>query len=254
MNMDYSFEPKILAFLCNWCSYAGADLAGVSRFQYPPNIRVIRTMCSGRVDPVHVIEGLKSGFDAVFVFGCHFGDCHYLEGNYHTARRMQLVGQMLEIAGLGKNRLQLRWVSAAEGQIFADTVTELTELVRGLGALRGSRWQLPLAAVQRALNSSQLRWLLGVDRQMTEKANVYGDRLDAANFQELLRRCAQQEYEKALLVEALQEGPQTVRQMAMKTGLPVYCVSQRLNDLERTGQADLLAYEGSSPKFTLLSA
>jgi hypothetical protein len=108
--------------------------------------------------------------------------------------------------------------------------------------------------VQRALNSPQLRWLLGVDRQMTEKANVYGERLDTADFQELLGRCAQQEYEKALLVEALQEGPQTVRQMAMKTGLPVYCVSRRLNDLERTGVADLLAYEGSSPKFTLLSA
>src|SRR5512135_481918 len=79
-NMSESFEPKILAFLCNWCSYAGADLAGVSRFQYPPNIRVMRTMCSGRIDPVYIIEGLKNGFDAVVVFGCHIGDCHYLDG------------------------------------------------------------------------------------------------------------------------------------------------------------------------------
>ncbi len=252
--MDYSFEPKILAFLCNWCSYAGADLAGVSRFQYPPNIRVIRTMCSGRVDPVHVIEGLKSGFDGVFVFGCHFGDCHYLEGNYYTARRMQLVGRLLDIAGVGRDRLQLRWVSAAEGQLFADYVTELTELLRGLGPLRLSRWRLPLAAVQRALNSPQLRWLMGVDRQLTEKETVYGDRLEAGEFQNVLDRCARQEYEKALLVEVLQEGPQTVRQMADKTGLPVYCVSQRLNELERTGQADLLGFEGTTPKFTLLSA
>lgn len=252
--MDHIFEPKILAFLCNWCSYAGADLAGVSRFQYPPNIRVIRTMCSGRVDPTHVIEGLKSGFDSVFVFGCHFGDCHYLEGNYYTARRMQLVGQMLDLAGIGKDRLQLRWVSAAEGQLFADYVTELTELTRELGPLRASRLQLPLAAVQRALNSPQLRWLLGMDRQLTEKQNVYEQRLDPVSFQELVQQCAQQEYQKALLVEALQDGPKTVRQMATATGLPVYCVSLRLNDLERSGQADLLEYEGTSPKFTIMAA
>ncbi|WP_449244170.1 hydrogenase iron-sulfur subunit [Desulfobacca acetoxidans] len=252
--MDHIFEPKILAFLCNWCSYAGADLAGVSRFQYPTNIRVIRTMCSGRVDPVHVIEGLKSGFDGVFVFGCHFGDCHYLEGNYHTARRMQLVGQMLDIAGIGKNRLQLRWVSAAEGQLFADYVTELTELIREMGPLRASRFQLSLAAVQRAMHSSQLRWLLGMDRFLTEKKNVYDQQLNPVDFQDLLQQCAEQEYQKALLVEALQEGPQTVRQMAKITGLPVYCVSRRLNDLERTGLVDLQAYEGTSPTFTLLTA
>jgi len=252
--MDHIFEPKILTFLCNWCSYAGADLAGVSRFQYPPNIRVIRTMCSGRVDPTQVIEGLRSGFDSVFVFGCHFGDCHYLEGNYHTARRMQLVRQLLELAGIGPDRLQLRWVSAAEGQLFADYVTELTELTRELGPLRASRWQLPLAAVQRACNSSRLRWLLGMDRQLTEKQNVYDQRLDAEAFQDLLRQCAEQEYQQALLVEALQDGPKTVRQMATMTGLPVYRVSLRLNDLERTGQADLLEYEGTSPKFRLMAA
>lgn len=252
--MDYLFEPNILTFLCNWCSYAGADLAGVSRFQYPPNIRVIRTMCSGRVDPVHVIEGLKSGFDGVLVFGCHFGDCHYLEGNFHTARRMKLVEWLLDIAGIGKDRLHLRWVSAAEGQMFADYVTELTEITRSLGPLRAESLRLPLAAAQRALNAPQLRWLLGVDRQLTEKENVYGERIDPSNFQDLLQRCAEREYQKALLVEALQEGPRTVRQMAESTGLPVYCVSQRLNDLERTGQADLFKYEGASPVFTLLTA
>lgn len=248
------FEPKILAFLCNWCSYAGADLAGVSRLQYPSNIRVIRTMCSGRVDPVHVLEGLRSGFDSVFVFGCHIGDCHYLEGNLHTAKRMQLVSQLLDISGVGKDRLQLRWVSAAEGQLFAEYVTELTELTRELGPLRPSQFRLPLAAVERALQSPQLRWLLGIDRQLTERENVYQQRLDPVAFQDLLRRCAEQEYQKALLVETLREGPKTVRQMAAATGLPVYCVSLRLNDLERTGQADLLEYEGTSPKFTIMAA
>lgn len=251
--MAEKFEPKILAFLCNWCSYAGADLAGVSRFQYPPNIRVVRTMCSGRVDPVHVVEGLRSGFDGVFVFGCHFGDCHYLEGNYYTARRMALVSYLLDLSGVGKDRLHLRWVSAAEGQLFAEYVRELTEVIRNLGPLDGDKVKMALAAVERVLNSPQIRWYLGISRHLTEKTNVYGERLDNEAFQKALEERARQEYEKALLVEALLDGPKTVRQMAERTGLPVYQVSLRLNELERTGVADLLGFEGTTPKFTLVA-
>jgi F420-non-reducing hydrogenase iron-sulfur subunit len=128
-----NFEPKILAFLCNWCSYAGADLAGVSRFQYPPSIRVIRVMCSARVDPMYVMKALLNGIDGVFIGGCHPGECHYLRGNYYTRRRAAMLGKLLEVLGLEPERLRLKWVSASEGTIFAEAVKDFTQTIRSLG-------------------------------------------------------------------------------------------------------------------------
>lgn len=127
------FKPNILGFLCNWCSYAGADLAGVSRFQYPANIRAIRVMCSARVDPIFVLKALMSGIDGVLVSGCHPGDCHYMRGNYYTRRRMAALGKLLKVVGLEPERLRLEWVSASEGGKFAQMVNEFTETVKGLG-------------------------------------------------------------------------------------------------------------------------
>jgi len=127
------FEPKILGFLCNWCSYAGADLAGVSRFQYPPNIRVIRVMCSARVDPIYVMKALLSGADGVLIGGCHPGDCHYVDGNYYTRRRTTMLKRLLEILGLEPERVRLEWISASEGTIFAETIRDFTEEIRKLG-------------------------------------------------------------------------------------------------------------------------
>ncbi len=128
-----TFEPKILGFLCNWCSYAGADLAGVSRFQYPPNIRIIRVMCSARVNPAFVLKALLSGIDGVLVGGCHPGDCHYIKGNYYTRRRMTALRRLLKIVGLEPDRVRLEWVSASEGMRFAQVVREFTETIKGLG-------------------------------------------------------------------------------------------------------------------------
>jgi len=127
------FEPKILAFCCNWCAYAGADLAGVSRLQYPPNIRIIRVMCSGRVDPEFVLKAFALGADGVLVLGCHPGDCHYLSGNYKTMRRVLLTKRLLEQFGMEQERLKLEWVSAAEGARFAQVVTDFTSRVKELG-------------------------------------------------------------------------------------------------------------------------
>jgi len=131
--MANSFEPKILAFLCNWCSYAGADLAGVSRLQYPPNIRVIRVMCSGTVSPHHLIHAFQKGADGVLVAGCHIGDCHYLKGNYMTLKRITFVEELLRFAGYDPARLHLEWISAAEGIKFAETVRAFTAEIRSLG-------------------------------------------------------------------------------------------------------------------------
>jgi len=131
------FEPKILVFCCNWCSYAGADLAGVSRFQYPPNIRVIRVMCSGRVDPSFVLKALKNGADGVLVSGCHIGDCHYISGNEYTEERFERLHNILiKQLGIDENRVRLEWVSASEGKRFADLITEFTNNIKKLGPLK----------------------------------------------------------------------------------------------------------------------
>jgi len=129
-------EPKIVAFLCNWCSYAGADLAGISRIQYPASIRVIRVPCSGRVDPFHILGALQGGADGVLVSGCHPGDCHYLTGNYVARRRFAVLNDLLEFAGIDPGRVSFSWVSAAEGERFAEVVREVTERVRSLGPNR----------------------------------------------------------------------------------------------------------------------
>ena len=128
-----SFEPNIVAFTCNWCSYGGADLAGISRIQYPPNASVIRLMCSGRVDPLMVLEAFKKGADGVMISGCHLGDCHYSDGNYRTRVRYQALEVAMEQMGLHPERLKLLWASASEGQKWADGITEMTEQIRKLG-------------------------------------------------------------------------------------------------------------------------
>lgn len=126
-------EPKIVGFLCNWCTYAGADLAGTSRIQYPPNMRPIRVMCSAAVDSVYILRALLGGADGVFLGGCHPGDCHYVSGNYKTRRRIVLFNSIMRSLGLDEDRVLLRWISAAEGKRFADTVTEFTEKLRKKG-------------------------------------------------------------------------------------------------------------------------
>lgn len=127
------FEPRIIAFLCNWCSYAGADLAGISRIQYPTNVRVIRVMCSGRIDPTFVVRALADGADGVIIGGCHPGDCHYLDGNHRAMRRYHLLMKLLEQFGVEKERVKLAWISAGEGDKFAQVIKEMTETVRKLG-------------------------------------------------------------------------------------------------------------------------
>ncbi len=131
--MSDDFEPKIVAFLCNWCSYAGADLAGTSRFQYPPNIRVIRVMCSGRVNPMFVSRALVEGADGVLISGCHPGECHYEKGNIIAKRRFELMHELLDFMGLDPGRFQVSWVSASEGVKFQDVVTRFVDQVKELG-------------------------------------------------------------------------------------------------------------------------
>ena len=131
------FKPNILCFCCSWCSYAGADLAGVSRFQYPPTIRIVRVMCSGRVDPAFILEAFKDGIDGVLVTGCHIGDCHYLKGNEYAKERIERYQKVLKMMGLEK-RFKLEWVSASEGKRFSDLITEFTNEIKELGPLKNN--------------------------------------------------------------------------------------------------------------------
>jgi F420-non-reducing hydrogenase iron-sulfur subunit len=129
------FEPVIIGFTCNWCSYRAADMAGTARMKYPPNIRLIRLMCSGRLDPTFVLKAFASGADGVMVSGCHPGDCHYVDQNYKALRRYHLLVRTLEQLGIERERLNLTWASAGEGAIFADAIASFTEQVRSLGPL-----------------------------------------------------------------------------------------------------------------------
>jgi len=128
-----NYKPKVIGFLCNWCSYAGADVAGTSRMAYPPNIRVIRVPCSGRVDPLFVLKCFQNGADGVLISGCHPGDCHYTDGNYHARRRFALLRDFLDYLGIDKKRLRVEWVSASEGQRFAEMVSDFTAELTKLG-------------------------------------------------------------------------------------------------------------------------
>jgi len=128
-----SYEPTIVAFLCNWCSYTGADLAGTSRMKYAHNVNIIRVMCSGRVDPTFILKAFREGADGVLICGCHPGDCHYHEGNYKCLRRYHLLQKYLQQMGLEEDRLRLEWISASEGKQFAELVDSYTERVKSLG-------------------------------------------------------------------------------------------------------------------------
>lgn len=130
------FEPKIVGFLCNWCSYSGADLAGVSRIQSAPNVRIIRTMCSGRVDPSFIMKAFLLGADGVLVAGCHFGDCHYLEGNFKTMRRIEMLKMSMMHFGIDEKRLRLEWISASEAEKYAKVSFEFTDQLKQLGPLK----------------------------------------------------------------------------------------------------------------------
>ena len=145
---DEQFEPKIVGFLCRWCSYTGADLAGTSRMQYPASLAAIRVMCSGRVDPTFVVKALADGADGVLIAGCHPGDCHYLEGNYKAMRRYPLLLNLLDQFGIERERVRLEWISASEGEQFAAVVKDMTEQLRALGPLD---WDGRKAALSEAI-------------------------------------------------------------------------------------------------------
>jgi F420-non-reducing hydrogenase iron-sulfur subunit len=167
---------------------------------------------------------------------------------------MEVVEQLMSLSGIGVDRVKLRWVSAAEGQLFANLVKELSQVMQAMGPFDLDRCRLPLAAVEGALNTPRLRWLMGMERQLVEHENVYHSKIDEADYKQLLKVATEEEYQKALILEVLKEGPQSVREISGKSGLPVYTISILLSEIEKAGQIDLHGYEGTTPKFVRLAA
>jgi coenzyme F420-reducing hydrogenase delta subunit len=146
MEDSTMFEPRIVAFVCNWCTYTGADLAGTSRLPMATNVRIVRLPCTGRIDPLFVIKAFERGADGVIVSGCHPGDCHYAEGNYHARRRFRLFKELMDFTGIDSQRVTFSWVSASQGQKWADVVNSTTQRVRDLGPFEdypgSERWEV----------------------------------------------------------------------------------------------------------------
>ncbi len=246
------FEPKILGFLCNWCSYAGADLAGVSRVQYPPNIRVIRVMCSGRVDPHFIFKAFEMGIDGVAVLGCHIGDCHYQSGNHQAEKKIELTSQALKEVGLQPERLQLDWVSAAEGQRFGQLITSFTDKIRELGPISDiPDYQNKAKLGGNIVGVTRLRWLVGKEYEIFEKGNVYKEEIDQDEYKNIMWQNIEFEFKKELICSALAEEPRMVRDIAEELALPNKLVFDYITEMENEGRIHLVDFDGNLPRYRL---
>jgi len=177
------------------------------------------------------------------------GECHYLYGNVHVAKEMKVVKRLLDFSGIGSDRLCLRWVSAAEGKLFAEYVTQFTEVTRTLGPFDPLLYGMELEAVETALTSRRLRWLMGIELSLARKGNVFGESLPEERYRERLQQATQEEYQRALVSAAIKREPLSVREIAFLTGLPVYTVSLQLGELERHHEVEIQSYQGTTPKF-----
>jgi len=255
------FEPKIIGFLCNWCGYAGADLAGVSRIQYPPNIRVIRVMCSGRVDPVIVLEMFANGADGVMVIGCHPpSDCHYMQGNLYAERRVKMLKKLMLYACLEPERLRLEWVSAAEGARFAEIVTDFTNQVKSLGPspLGGEKPDenvlAGVHAAERAAGTSRLRTLVGREKKLIEEGNVYGEKVAQEEFDELMKESVKEEYLRSGIYLLAKDKSVSVEELAKHLGVDSEIVLRHIVIMKRKGLLKMDRIEGDSPLYVALEA
>ncbi len=252
-----SFRPKIVGFLCNWCSYAGADLAGVSRFQYPPNVRVIRVMCSGRLDPAIVLEMLIQGADGVFIGGCHLGDCHYIKGNYYAEKRYIMTKKLLAKTGLNPERLQLKWISASEGQLFANTMKEVTELITSLGPspVGGTKPDLDilekLLIIRNATEDYRLRLLIGKGISLIEDHNVYNEQLDSDRLEEILNNAIEEEYIRSSIMYLTREKPLSVLEMAEQIKVTPEIILQQVVTLKDRDLIKMDHIDGDTPYYIL---
>ncbi|MHA1732187.1 MAG: hydrogenase iron-sulfur subunit [Promethearchaeota archaeon] len=210
---------KLLGILCNWCSYAGADLAGTSRFQYSPAIHIVRIMCSGRIDPALIYKAFKSGVDGILIGGCHFGDCHYIHGNYHAVHKIGLAQRWLKHAGIEPERLRLEWISAAEGQRFAQVVNEFNETIQSLGHLELTEdMEQRLDELIEVTEDFRVRWLVGKEVQITEKGNVYGNTMSGEEYDNFLDHYFGIELTRHRILKEIEKEAKSAKEIANTIG------------------------------------
>jgi len=249
------FDPRIVGFLCNWCSYAGADLAGVSRMQYPTNIRSVRVMCSTRVSPYIVLEILKSGADGVLIGGCHLGDCHYINGNYYTVKRFEMLKELVELAGLEPGRVRLEWISASEGEKFANVVKDFTQQIKDLGPTPVRTDEGLRTRLQAAIDASRnfrLKVLNGKEIKVTEQGNVYGELLDPKEYGEMEAKAIEEEYKRALIIELTKDNPMSVKELAVEIGKSTEETLEHVVSLRSKSMLTLDHIEEMTPKYKAL--
>lgn len=248
------FKPKILGFLCNWCSYAGADLAGVSRIQYSPNIRIIRVMCSGRVDPVFVAEAFSNKIDGVLVLGCHPGDCHYISGNYEAEIKMNMLDKLLKLVGFSE-RLRLDWVSASEGNRFAQVVNEFNEHIINLGPspIKNEEYKEELiddfSAIKSVLKDSRLRVLVGREREIITEGNVYNEIISKEEFEEILDKTLHNEYIRHKILQNIKNQGKSVPEISKEIRIEPHKVLNHIVTLRQRGLVDLDELKEEVPTF-----
>lgn len=253
-----TFEPRLVGFLCNWCSYAGADLAGVSRITYPTNIRIIRLMCSGRVDPVIVLETFARGADGIFVMGCHPGDCHYVEGNLQTERKIKVLKKLIARTGLEPERLRLEWVSASEGGRFAELIEEFTNQVKALGPspLAGEKPDPVvlenILAAKAAAADFRLRVLVGREKGMIDDGNVYGERVSQEEFDKIMDEAVAAEYLRNKMYLMVKQEPLSVKELSKRLDLEPQAVLRHIVVMRKRGMVAVDRVEGTTPLYAAL--
>ncbi|MEA3416376.1 MAG: hydrogenase iron-sulfur subunit [Thermodesulfobacteriota bacterium] len=236
------FEPRILGFLCNWCCYTAADSAGVARYQYPPNIRVIRVMCSGRIDPVFILEAFSCGADGVFVGGCHLGECHYQTGNYEAMGVAALTRKLLEKAGLSTERFLLEWASAAEGPRFVEIITNFTNKIKELGPLGKAEkkdkdeLKLKILAAKSAAKQMKLRTRFGSLAKELRKEGSYSDQIIHDKLEQKVARVINTEiarHETFLRIQ--KDGPVSFNDLEKKIGASLSEIEKYVSTFSKKG-------------------
>jgi len=253
-NNQLTFKPKILGFLCNWCSYAGADLAGVSRIQYSPNIRIIRVMCSGRVDPVFIAEAFSKRIDGVLVLGCHPGDCHYISGNYEAEMKIRMLNKLLKLIGFSE-RLRLDWVSASEGNRFAQIVNEFNDHIVNLGPSpiknKKNRKELieDFEAVKTVLSDSRLRILVGREREIITEGNVYNEIISKEKFDRVVEDALYNEFTRQKILLKIKSQGKSVPDISKEIQVAPDKVLKHIVTLRQRGLVDLDQINEEIPTF-----
>lgn len=250
-----NFEPKIIGFLCNFCAYAGADLAGVSHFQYSTNIRSIRVLCSTRITAHIILEVFSEGADGVLIGGCHIEDCCNLSAHIYTQKRVEMAWQLMEFVGLDPGRLRLEPVSASEGERFAEVVDDFVKYLKKLGpspVKDNEELQVKLDAAIGTAREYRLRLLSGKELDLTQRGNVYGDLINVDELDELTEVVVKEDYERNLILQLTKTNPLSVKELAEEIGAPPQEILKQVVVLRSRNLIGMDSIEGPTPKYKAL--